>query len=140
MDDKKGENKDHLSPTNIENTAENVRNEPDLSHEELQERLDNYSKVGGEKETYFSLQKIKQKYLKEIEQKQASRNKGSIHYAQGIRSGLPHKDYEEIKDMHNEQDRKMRNDVVNEAKEEYQAKNSLSKSFKEKDKEMDIDL
>ena len=138
MDSKKtGENKDHLSPT-PNNKKETEKPNSNLSHEELQEKLNLYSTVNRDEKPVFSILALKQKYLKEIEAKEANRNKGAIHYSQGRRSGLPHPDYEDIKDAHDQDDRKLRNDVAKEAKAKYQVKNSLSKSFKDKEKDMDV--
>ncbi|MDO5970298.1 hypothetical protein Q4Q35_10820 [Flavivirga aquimarina] len=126
---------DHLSPTEINKPNHPEKdNHPnaDLSHEELQERIDLYEKMNKEEKQSFNLQKIKNKYLKEMEEREINRNKGALHYGMGVRSDLPHKDYEDIKDMHNDQDRKLRNDTLKEAKEPYRAENSLEKSFKEK--------
>lgn len=141
MDSKKtGEDKDHLAPTNIEqeHTSDtNKRPDANLSHEELLERLDNYSTVNRDEKPVFSILALKQKYLKDIEAKNANRNKGAIHYSQGRQSGLPQSDYEDIKDNHDQEDLKSRNNRLNEAKEKYRATNSLEKIFKEKDNDLD---
>ncbi len=125
---------DYLSPTRIEqnnNSDKNQYKDADLSHEELQDRLEQYSRVGGQMDEYFKVQAMKEKYLKQIKEKEANRTKSDIHYAKGVRTGLPHVHIEDIRDVQQHQDQKLRNEVSKDAKEQYRDNNSLSKSFKE---------
>lgn len=120
---------DHLSPTKIEEPKSGHVNEPNLSHDELQNRLDLYSRTNGNERTYFDVQKIKDKYEKEIRQIEGNRTKADIHYAQGIRSGLPHARYESIQITYERHDQNLRNNVAQEAKAYYQKNSSLGKAF-----------
>lgn len=90
-----------------------------------------YSRIGDEKDQYFKVQAMKKEYLKQIKEREVNRTKSDIHYAHGVRSGLPHPHIENIKDFEQQQDQKLRNEVTKEAKEYYKDNNSLSKSFKE---------
>ena len=125
---------DHLAPTGIEqnnNPANDHEPGANLTHGELQHRLDLYSRIGGNMDQYFKVQAIKQKYLEEIKEKEASRSKSDVHYGQGIRSGLPHMRHEAIKEMRDRSDQPFRDEVAKEAKSYYSENNSLSKYFKE---------
>lgn len=126
--------------------------DPNLSHTELIEKLDTYSKTNIEEnvDDYFAFQRMKDKYMNEIEQKEADRTKGAIHYAQGYRAGLPQTSYDDIKQNHVHQDQNLRNNVVREAGEYYKKNNNLNKIYNKesqktnepdqsKDKGLDID-
>lgn len=130
--------KDRLAPEPV-NDDNRQYEDPDLSHEELKERLDMYSAITRSKEEtdrYFDVERMKQKYLDEIRQRGENRTKGGIYYAQGLRSGLRHTPYEDIREMHEEQDRKLRNDVTRQAKEYYNDNDSLKRFFdREKDRD-----
>ena len=134
----KGENnwnntdkEDHLSPTPI---PENNKDIPDanLSHPELENRLEFYSKIGGKMDQYFEIQQIKQKYLSLRKDLDVKRAQIGIHYAQGVRAGLPQTNFESIKQRHEDYDQQLRNMVTKEAKDYYHDKNSLSRAFKDK--------
>ncbi|MDN5215047.1 hypothetical protein QQ020_23400 [Fulvivirgaceae bacterium BMA12] len=130
----KQDKEDHLAPTNI-----GQDNKPDkdqgkganLTHGELQNRLNLYSRIGGQMEQSFKVQAIKQKYLKEIKEKEVNRSKSDIHYGQGIRTGLPHTRHEILRDQRDRSDQKLRDDVAKEAKSYYSQNNSLSKYFRD---------
>ena len=64
---------DHLAPTGIKqnnNPANDHEPGANLTHGELQHRLDLYSRIGGNMDQYFKVQAIKQKYLEEIKEKE----------------------------------------------------------------------
>lgn len=105
--------------------------DPDLSHNELIEKLDTYSKTNIEEnvDDYFAFQRMKDKYMDEIKQKDADRIKGAVHYAQGQRAGLPQADYDTLKQGHELQDQNLRNNVVREAGEYYKKNNNLNKIY-----------
>lgn len=115
---------------------ENKTPDANLSHRELTERLDLYSKVGnGDKEKqFFEQQHIKIEYQKEVDKRTSNRTIGEIYYAQGKRSGLNQNSPEQIKDMQARQDQKLRNEVYKESKKKYDQTNSLNKYFKEIEK------
>lgn len=143
-DDNNSKDQDHLNPTPQPSQEEKTNYEPDLSHEELIDRMDNYKSIAASKNwddpsDYFEIEGIKQEYLDQIDKKEKDRTLQDVHYGQGIRAGLPHTDMEDIKYDQNIQDREFRNQVAKEAKEAYQ-KNSLTKDFKDKDKEPDMDI
>jgi len=125
---------DHLSPTKIEQDNQpdpDKGTEPNLSHKELKDRLDLYSSIGGKMEQYFKVQGIKDKYLNQIRELEANRTKADINYAQGIRTGLPHLNHGNIKDMRATFDQELRNETGKSAKDVYKEKSSLTKSFEE---------
>ena len=64
-----------------------------------------------------------------MKQKEADRIKGTAHYAQGQKTGLPQPDYETIKQNHIHQDQNLRNNVVREAGEYYNKNNNLNKFY-----------
>ncbi len=125
---------DHLAPTKIQQD-----NKPDkdqgkdanLTHRELESRLDLYSRIGGQKDQYFKVQAIKQKYGKEVKEIEARRTKADIYYSHGIRRGLPHAHHDTIKYDREQTDQKLRNKITQEAKSYYSKNNSLSKSFQD---------
>lgn len=109
-----------------------------LSHEELNERLENYSKIGNQKEQFFAIQRLREKYNREIRESQEKRAKTDIYYAQGVRSGLPQASYEKIKEQREQEDQKRRNEILKEAKQYYSKHNSLTRDFdKSKEEEME---
>ena len=136
MDSKDTGKEDHLAPTEInQETKDQKQPDANLSHEELEDRLDNYSKInpGEEGKHYFNIQDMKDKYLGELEKMQADHNKGNIHYGMGRREGLPHPDFGVVKENQDKQEQKLRNDVAREAKTAYNENGSLTKSFGEKE-------
>ena len=128
------EKEDHLAPTRIEQD-----NKPDkdqskganLTHGELQNRLDLYSRIGGQMDQYFKGQTIIKRYREQIKEIEANRSKADIHYGQGIRAGLPHTHHDIIKDTRERSDQLLRDDVASKAKSYYSENNSLSKYFRE---------
>lgn len=120
---------DRLSPTVIEqdNTPDIIKVEKDLSDGELQERLDLYS--NGSKEQFFKVQKIKQRYVEKIKEEQIKRTKADLHYAQGVRAGLPHAYHDNLKDIRERQDQHFRDEILHEAKAEYKKQENLTKLF-----------
>ncbi len=120
---------DYLAPTKIkqDNTPDKVKAEKYLSDKELQDRLDLYSK--GSKEQSFKVQKIKNKYLGQIRDEQAKRSKADVYYAQGIRIGLPHTDYQNIKDARDQADQNFRDQIAKEGKTQYKRHQNLSRLF-----------
>ena len=130
---------EHLEPTKIETdkTAEKDTYEnPDLSHDEMEERMDLYSRIGDRSDQFFDVQRILQKYRKELDDRKDNRLKADVHYAQGIRAGLSHEDINDIRHKQEQQDQVLRNDVVEAAKSLYHENTSLSKSFKSKDESL----
>ena len=138
MERHEGANKsqeDYLVPTPLEQINEPEKDNLDkanLSHGELQQRLDHYSKIGGMMDQYIEVQSIKKKYLKQVKDMEIKHIRADIHYAQGIRTGLPHTDIETLKDMQERHAQEFRNATAKEAKDYYKENNSLSKTFKEK--------
>jgi hypothetical protein len=112
-----------------DNSPSQIKPEQDqsLSHDELVKKLDTYSKTNIEEnvEDYFALQRMKEKYLESIRQKEADRSKASVHYGQGVQIRLPHADYEVIKGDHIGDDQALGNNIAKEAK-AYYDKNELS--------------
>jgi len=119
----------HSEPSKIENKTKIQKETPRLSDQELTQRLENYSNVGGKMEDYFAQQSILKKYLQDRDQTNDKRIISEIHYASGIRKGLPHSPIEDIRRSQEITDQKVRNDVLKEAKEIYRDSNSASKGF-----------
>jgi|GEM_PF-4690545 len=127
----KPDKEDYLAPTPIPE-SKNQSPDANLSHSELENRLEFYSKIGGKMDQYFEIQQIKQKYLnlrKDLDIKHAQIG---IHYSQGVMAGLPQTNFESIQQRHEEYDQQLRNMVTKEAKDYYHDKNSLSRAFKDK--------
>ena len=126
---KERKKEDHLAPTNIkqDNNPSTIKAIKYLSDKELQERLDLYS--NGSQEQFFKVQKIKNGYIEQIRDEQAQRTKADLHYAQGIRAGLPHTHHSSIKDSRELTDQNFRDEIVKEAKTEYKKHKNLTRLF-----------
>lgn len=122
---------DPLAPTPVNNNhaSKNTRFQENLSHEELKDRLDAYSQVGGSHEQYFSVQRMKQEYLKEIEQLQKTRSKQDVFYGLGQRAGLPHSPLQTLNLDREDLDQKRRDEIAHEAKSFYDKNENLRKPF-----------
>jgi hypothetical protein len=105
--------------------------ETNLSHEELLKKMDDMSRVniGEDLTPFFRIQNNIKTYKDEITERTSSRDKGAIHYSDGIKTGLPHKPYNFVEHSYETSDQKLRNDVLKETKENYRRYNSLSKFF-----------
>ena len=101
-----------------------------LSEQELRNKLDLYERFSKEPENSFKLQKLKNKHLKETNDSSEKRSKEAVNYSLGLRTGLPHAPYQQLKYYHEKEDQKQRDNIAREAKEEYKL-NSLSKEFDE---------
>jgi len=99
-----------------------------LTDAEAQKRLDLYSERGDERQ-FFSIQKIKKRYLEKNRTELDKRAKSDLFFAQGIRAGLPHASHESIKYVREENDQRFRDHIVKEAKSEYCKHQNLSKWF-----------
>lgn len=102
-----------------------------LNDKQAKERLDTYSKMGDEKQ-YFQIQKIKQEHEKKQKEKQEKRTIADVHYAQGLRAGLPHASYETIQYQRECEDQKQQEQMLKEGKTAYQKGENLSKWFNQK--------
>lgn len=120
---------DHLSPTTKETSAP-VYSRPDapLSDKQVQERLDLYSKGG--QEQFFTIQKIKKRFVETRKMERIKRVQADAHYAQGVRAGLPHARYEVIRSSREASDESRRTQVLEEAKAVYNTHENLSGWFK----------
>lgn len=124
---------DYLAPTPFP-PEKGKTSTPDapMSDKELHEKLALYAQVRGSHEQYIEVERIKQRYLTELKERQANRAKQDINYAQGIRSGLPHLSHDEIKWVREQEDDKLRSQTLSDAKEAYRKSNdNLKKSFEE---------
>ncbi|OEK01147.1 hypothetical protein BFP97_06325 [Roseivirga sp. 4D4] len=127
----KPDKEDHLAPTPLPKSNEEIPN-ANLSDNELQNRLELYSKIGGKMDQYFEIQRIKQRYLNLKNELHQTRTIADLHYAQGIRTDLPHANIESIRQKHEQYDQQLRNMVTKDAKDYYKDENSLSRAFKDK--------
>jgi len=121
---------DPLAPSKLSQEAKYKAPENEgLSDKELKDRLETYSKVSDNLERSFKILEIQKRYEEREDDKKYSRTKADVHYAQGIRSGLPHSNYESIKYGRELEDQGQRDDIAKEAKEVYQEGKSLSREF-----------
>lgn len=134
---------DKLEPTDIqkgEDTQNKYWENPKLTHAELEERLDLYSRIGGDQKQYFKMQNAKKEYRQELQKRNDNNTKASIYYGEGIRAGLQHQPYENIKNANDRFEQEFRNQIAKETKADYHVNNSLSQSFKgENSPSKDID-
>ncbi|GEM_PF-4591650 len=143
MNESEPQKEDHLSPTRIpskQNKDAAKGSIPELSHEELPNRLDSYSMVnlGEEMDHHFKQQRLKADYLKEMNKRKETRTQQDKSYSDGERTGLPQPSYQRVNDNHEHYDKKLRDQVIKEAKEAYRANNSTTKVFGEQNKEPTI--
>lgn len=106
-----------------------------LTDAEVQKRLDIYSERGDEHQ-YFSIQKIKKRYLEKNNEETNKRAKSDLFFAQGRRAGLPHAPHESIKYARERDDQNFRDGIVEEAKSEYRNRQNLSKHFNSRNKQL----
>ena len=62
-------------------------------------------------------------------QRMEKRIKQDIHYAKGLRSGLPHTHHDQMKYEREDSDQNLRDNISMEAKEHYDKHHSLNRSF-----------
>ena len=98
-----------------------------LSHTELEEKIDLYSK--GDQDQFFSIQKIKKRYNEHRTERHNKWSKSDLFFAQGIRTGLPHVSHDQIQFDREVEEQGIRNDVLKEAKGKYRLYQNLSKRF-----------
>ncbi|MEQ9230555.1 MAG: hypothetical protein RIF46_07715 [Cyclobacteriaceae bacterium] len=99
-----------------------------LSEAEAQRRLDLYSEQG-DADQFFSIQKIKKRYLSKNREKSDKRAISDAYLAQGYRGGFPHASPENIKYAREIEDQSDRDQVVREGRSEYRKGENLSKWF-----------
>lgn len=123
----KGIRQDYLVSSNngAPNTQNSLKFEKYLSDGELRDRLDLYSR--GSAKQFFKIQKIKQQYLERIRADKDKRITADLHYAQGVRSGLPHIDHGNIQDSREEMDQNYRDSIIKQSKGIYRSNVNLSK-------------
>lgn len=98
-----------------------------LDDAQTQKRLDLYSK--GEERQFFSIQKIKQRYLNKTRQEAGVRVKSDLFYAQGVRAGMPHASHDLIKYDRQEADQDFRDSILKEAKQVYRRHDNFRRRF-----------
>ena len=145
--------KSHSNNQDVDQSSIDSKESQDISHDELVNKLDTYSKTNIEEnvDDYFAFQKMKAKYLEDAKQKEASRDRGRVNYQEGVKIGLPHPDFEVIKGNYSREDQTIRSQIAKEAKGYYDKNNNpknnptpepeqLKSSFeKARDKGFDID-
>lgn len=105
-----------------------------LNEAEAQNRLDLYSKQGDEKQ-YFSIQKIKKRYLNNNRVKSDKRAVSDAYLAQGYRAGFTHASPDTIRYSREIEDQSERDQVLREGRNEYRKGENLSKWFNDKEVE-----
>jgi hypothetical protein len=103
-----------------------MKNAAHLSKETTLKRLGLYSKMGNERQ-FFDIQKLKRAYKIKQQEIQQKRMQRDAFYAQGLRSGLPHKSYETLIHQREVEDRKSRVQLLAEAKGIYHKGQNLSR-------------
>ena len=105
-----------------------------LNDAEMQNRLDLYSERGDEKQ-FFSIQKIKKRYLSNTRVKTDNRAISDAYLAQGYRAGFTHASPDTIKYAREIEDQNERNQILQEGRGEYRRGENLSKWFNDRDVE-----
>lgn len=105
--------------------------EKNYTHHETMEKIRRLAMIANEKE-FFHLHQIRIEYESLHQATDQSRIKGSIHYAQGIRQGLPHANYEKILSDQEKYDQVKRRKYIEKAKSFYSEKVGISKDFNQK--------
>lgn len=135
---KKVKEQDKLAASRIEEygPVKGPARNKNLSHGEVLDKLEVMSRIGKLSEEYteshIKIQKIKERYKTEVESNQEKQAKSDIHYAQGLRSGLPHTNHESLQDLRDRKDLDHRDHIVSEAKSEYHKHVSLKRNFTQK--------
>ncbi len=140
----KGDNKkakdhkiDHLAPTQIneQKPISAPAQIKGLSHKEIEDKLEVYSKVGDKMDRFFTFQKSKEKFKADRQKANDNRIKQDVHYSDGERRGLQQSRHDVIKDDRDWKDQNDRDELMKKSKEEYD-KDGLKKNFKLKHKEL----
>ena len=113
-----------MKEKNDQNLPPHLQN---LSAGELKKQLELYGR--GEKEQVFAIQCIQKTYDEKQKATQDKRNQADIHYAQGLRAGLPHIPYTDIQYVRDQEDQAYRDQIVQEARTEYRRHDTLRKGF-----------
>ena len=124
---------DHLAPTKIEisKPIKGTERNENLTHGEVQNKLEVYGRIGHLMHQHNVVQDIKERYQNEIGKVAAVRTQADINYSMGIRSGLPHASYETLRNTREMTDQNFRDVITKEAKARYQEKDNLTKRFSE---------
>ena len=72
---------------------------------------------------------MKKEYLEKKKEREANREKQAGHYAHGLRTGLPHKDFQNAKENHQKEDQELRNQIHQKSKEIYNSQSPLKEAF-----------
>lgn len=113
----------------MNNKKRNTPKEQNLTHHELNNRLQTYSQFSKETKDAFEFERLRQTYLKEMKEREANRNKSELNYTHGERIGLNQQPIEQIRDTNQYIDNKYRNEIHADAKQLYDKNPLLSKDF-----------
>lgn len=134
MDDKKDKGSKPGMGTSFQKANPKAKikaKEENPSHAEVIARIERYHHLDPKEVPDFSLPEIKQKYEKEVQKRDADRNKADIYYGQGRGKGLPQADYAQLQRDREEADQKLRNSILGESKAHYHNNGSLTQQFKD---------
>lgn len=139
----KGEqDKSRLEPTPLPNEQykDDTREASNLSDRELQERIENRSRIGYEQQNFITQQKMLQEYRNEKQQREQNHIKAEINHALGDQTRLHQKSIETHRNDKEYVEQQIRNQLDSKSKEQYNQDNSPQIEFRKKSLPSDVRL